>query len=272
MPRHPCAASASLRAGSPPRLPAPIAAHVRQPVRRSDPRSSTADRAAPPSEITANDHGGSPITTVDGSSTRFSANSTQAKPIGSSRRNRPIPFHSSAYAAASRSSAMPLTHCGPRRPGVHLGPSDPIQRMKGYRLQRPDVVRLESFRTLDRLEFDGLSVIERLVPVHDDLRPVAEHVLATLDGDEAVALLGVEPLHSALRHDLSSRPIGCQAHGACRPGSYSPHPSPEGKRCDLLRTGIYPSWPNGAVRSCRPPLTLTARKAPGEGKARSSRP
>src|SRR3954466_14088926 len=66
-----------------------------------------------------------------------------------------------------------------------------------------DGVRLGTLGPLDDLEVDPLALFEALVPVHLDGRVVDEDVLTAVDGDEAEALLGVEPLHGALCHVCS---------------------------------------------------------------------
>ena len=61
--------------------------------------------------------------------------------------------------------------------------------------------RLGALGSLSDLELDSLVLLERLVAVALNLRIVDEHVRAvTIGGDEAEALLAVEPLHSSLRH------------------------------------------------------------------------
>src|SRR6266540_6360569 len=52
------------------------------------------------------------------------------------------------------------------------------------------------------IELDPLTLLQRSVSLADDRREVYENILAAIDGDEPVALLGVEPLHGALRHVL----------------------------------------------------------------------
>src|SRR5690349_9694333 len=66
-----------------------------------------------------------------------------------------------------------------------------------------DGVGLRTLLALDDLEGHPLPLVEALVPVHLDGRVVDEDVLAAVDGDEAEALLGVEPLHGALCHARS---------------------------------------------------------------------
>src|SRR4029453_2647590 len=85
-------------------------------------------------------------------------------------------------------------------PGPLAGkPGLGVVRMSGGR----DGVRLGALGALDDLEVDPLAPFEALVPVHLDGRVVDEDVLAAVDGDEAEALLGVEPLHGALCHVCS---------------------------------------------------------------------
>src|SRR5216684_6932445 len=70
----------------------------------------------------------------------------------------------------------------------------------------PDVFRLGSFLALGDVELDLLPFFQAAVAAAGDRADVDEHVRASLDRDEAVALAAVEPLHSALRHrDL----LGC---------------------------------------------------------------
>src|SRR4051794_41952416 len=66
-----------------------------------------------------------------------------------------------------------------------------------------DLVGLGALGALDDLEVDPLAFFQVFVPVHLDGRVVDEDVLTAVDGDEAEALLGVEPLHGALCHVCS---------------------------------------------------------------------
>src|SRR5919199_736492 len=80
------------------------------------------------------------------------------------------------------------------------------QREPGLGAERSggaDRVGLRTLLALDDLEGDPLALVEALVAVHLDGRVVDEDVLAAVDGDEAEALLGVEPLHGALCHVCS---------------------------------------------------------------------
>src|SRR6185312_16426715 len=64
----------------------------------------------------------------------------------------------------------------------------------------PDVFRLGALLALGDVELDLLSLIQAAIAVAGDRAEVHEHIRATLDGDEAVALVSVEPLHNALSH------------------------------------------------------------------------
>src|SRR5712692_9855738 len=74
----------------------------------------------------------------------------------------------------------------------------------------PDVLRLGSLLALRDVELDLLPFLEAAVAAPRDRAEVHEHVRATLDRDEAVTLLAVEPFHRALRHLDLLRP-GCGA-------------------------------------------------------------
>ncbi len=62
------------------------------------------------------------------------------------------------------------------------------------------LVGLQTLLALHDLEFDALALLKASVARPDDRRVVDEYVLTTVDGDEAVALFGVEPLDGALCH------------------------------------------------------------------------
>src|SRR5438034_8789757 len=66
-----------------------------------------------------------------------------------------------------------------------------------------DVARLRALGALGDLELDPLVLVEAAVAVGGDRGEVDEDVVtAAVDGDEAEALVTVEPLHSALCHVL----------------------------------------------------------------------
>src|SRR6266545_7497088 len=107
-------------------------------------------------------------------------------------------------------------------------------------LQQPHVGRLGALRPRRHVELDSLALSERAVAGRLDRAEVHEDVLAGLLRDEAVALLGVEPLHGSNRHVLvppstvlevstnagpdlgtggkgQARPAGCEANvNLCR--------------------------------------------------------
>src|SRR3954452_13986256 len=108
-----------------------------------------------------------------------------------------------------------------------------------------DGVGLRTLRALDDLELHALPLVEGLVPVHLDGRVVDEDVLTAVDGDEAEALLGVEPLHGALCHVCS--------HVSC----VRTAPRVDG-------TGLLALPPAEHERGTRTARDGTARRAPGQ--------
>src|SRR5262245_16419395 len=62
---------------------------------------------------------------------------------------------------------------------------------------RADVLGFLALTAGGDVELDALTLVERAVAVADDGGEVHEHVGRALALDEAVALLGVEPLHGA---------------------------------------------------------------------------
>src|SRR5262245_43182476 len=63
-----------------------------------------------------------------------------------------------------------------------------------------DLLRLRALLTLRDLELHALTVLQRFVAIHVDRGEVDEDVLPSVDRDEAIALLAVEPLDGALCH------------------------------------------------------------------------
>src|SRR5260370_4634127 len=108
-------------------------------------------------------------------------------------------------------------HPGPRgdeseRPGPRGGPGRRL--MRGLCSGLPNVGGLEPLRALGHLEFDLVTLGQALEALALDGVEVHEHVLASLLGDEAVALRVVEPLDRTLcpRHYLS-----CEACASVKP-------------------------------------------------------
>src|SRR5271156_6716521 len=77
-------------------------------------------------------------------------------------------------------------------------------------LQRADVLRLRALLTLGRVELDLLVLVEGPVTRARDRGEVDENVRrSVIGGDEAIALVGVEPLHCSCCHQtypLSAMP------------------------------------------------------------------
>src|SRR5712692_3637952 len=89
--------------------------------------------------------------------------------------------------------------CVKKRPG--RGESRPgLVRRQCCCLHRYDVRSLRALFPIDYVKLDLLAFLQGAEPVLLDGAVVDEHVLATLHGDEAVALLRVEPLNRASNH------------------------------------------------------------------------
>src|SRR5215472_14270762 len=74
----------------------------------------------------------------------------------------------------------------------------------------PNVLRLGSLLALRDVELELLPFLQAAVAATGDRADVHEHVRASLDRDEAIAPVSVEPLHRALRH-LDLLRSGCGA-------------------------------------------------------------
>src|SRR6266702_5626161 len=104
-----------------------------------------------------------------------------------------MPITGPSLCAAVRSSRGVIC------PGVDSSPA-------GASADDPDVGCLGPLLALRDVELDLLPFLQAAVAATGDRADVPEHVRAALDRDETVALVAVEPLHSALRHlDL----LGC---------------------------------------------------------------
>src|SRR5512133_3231620 len=68
------------------------------------------------------------------------------------------------------------------------------------RSDRADVLCFLALLAWADVELDALALLQSAVAGGLDCRVVDEHVVAVFALDEAVALLGVEPLHSSCRH------------------------------------------------------------------------
>src|ERR1022692_3313030 len=80
-------------------------------------------------------------------------------------------------------------------------------------LHGPDCLSLRPAVALRDLEFDPLAFFEAAVAIRLDGREVHEHVPATVDRDEAVALVRVEPFDGALSH-YQQLPNSARASGS----------------------------------------------------------
>src|SRR5260370_32042914 len=83
-------------------------------------------------------------------------------------------------------------------PGTRVGYRATIRLDE--RSAQTDRLRLRSTLALGDIEFDPLALLQAAVAIHQDGAVVHEHVPATVDRDEAVALVRVEPLDGALSH------------------------------------------------------------------------
>src|ERR1700712_4815388 len=150
------------------------------------------------------------------SSRRTSNGSTQPSPF-------PVDLPWEASLTHTRARARGNQH---RRAGTSFNAREPRPLRPGLshqivRSERTNVLRLRALGTLRDVELDLLVLVEGLVALRLDGRVVNEDVIAAvLLGDEAEALLGVEPLNCALSH------AGCSP---CYLGGKSPlRQSPQG--------------------------------------------
>src|SRR4028118_1168974 len=111
---------------------------------------------------------------------------------------------------------------------------------------------LATLGAIDDLELDGLAVFEGLVAVGLDLRPVDEHVVLALDGDEAVALVSVEPLHGAAHHRNSCNSV-TRVEGPTL--SDPPIHLDEGHPASIQRSRPGPAAAPSVTRVAAPPLS-----------------
>src|SRR5689334_2557411 len=87
--------------------------------------------------------------------------------------------------------------CGPFEDETEERRCQPTRASAG---RQPDHVRLRALLTLRDLEVDPLPLFQGAVTVHLDRAVVDENIRTTVDRDEAVPLLRVEPLDGALSH------------------------------------------------------------------------
>src|SRR5580693_5014117 len=84
-----------------------------------------------------------------------------------------------------------------RHPPPGAGPPAKLSELCS---RSPDCLRLRAAIALRDLELDPLPFFKGAVAIHLDGGEVHKHVPATVDRDEAVALVRVEPLDGALSH------------------------------------------------------------------------
>jgi hypothetical protein len=80
-------------------------------------------------------------------------------------------------------------------------------------LDGSDGVCLRASVALGYLELDSLTLFEAAVAVHLDGGVVHEHIPTTVNRDEAVPLVGVEPLDCALSHTENLPLVRDRGHG-----------------------------------------------------------
>src|ERR1022692_1956508 len=141
---------------------------------------------------------------------------------------------------------------GTRRPGTQVRvPGLPRQPAE---LNHSDSLGLRSAVALCNLEFDPLTFFKRPVAVRLNCREVDEDVPTTVDRDEAVALIRVEPFDGALSHE-QQLPNFCSGFGS-RP-CYA-KPVDRGTGLTLLRKLCLPFSPYRQ----RPDITLHGHDPP----------
>ena len=127
-----------------------------------------------------------------------------------SRARRAVPHNCAGPDGPCPATPPPSAgRCGSRSPSVvrRSGGPDRSGPLLSCRVDQPTTetfVGLRALRTLHDLELHPLALVEGPVPVGLDRRVVDEDVLTAVDGDEAVTLFAVEPLHGALCHVHSS--------------------------------------------------------------------
>ena len=77
-----------------------------------------------------------------------------------------------------------------------------MDRPQPSELERTNVLSLFALLATADVELDALTLLERFEALALDGREVYEHVIALLTGDEAITLLLIEELHSALCHRI----------------------------------------------------------------------
>src|SRR5579875_1603173 len=177
----------------------------------------------------------------------------------------------------------PLTGVSGHPVGDHIGPAPPRGGRAGRRNPadgRPgipgraelgdhhDLLGLRAPVALRDLELDPLPLLEGAVAIRLDRREMDEDVPATVDGDEAVPLVRVEPLDGALSHSK-------QLPNCARASSSALHPrNPSiANRRERLRARTHEPRPNPERRPepTLPPTGLPRRHLPVNHPASAAR-
>src|SRR2546427_2457431 len=121
------------------------------------------------------------------------------------------------------------------------GSPGPVQKVAGALARHLDVLRLGSLLALRDVELDLLPFLETAVTATCDRAEVHEHIWATFDLDETVALVAVEPLHRALRHlDLLRSGCGARHRDGAQRLSQLPWPASPARR--ESRSSVTPPY------------------------------
>src|SRR5215475_1587542 len=124
-----------------------------------------------------------------------------------------------------------------------------------------NVLRLRSLLALCDVELDLLPFVEAAVAATSDRAEVHEHIRATFNLDETVALVAVEPLHRALRH-LDLLRSGCGArHGGRGPTPHNCLGQPLTQTRGGCSSSHTRSW-NRAIIPSREPARLLSHCGP----------
>src|SRR3954454_21996918 len=118
-------------------------------------------------------------------------------------------------------------------------PDAPGPRSEPCGSEHADRLRLRTPVALGDLELDPLPLLQAAVAIRLDGRIVHEHVLATVDRDEAVAFVRVVPLDGALCHSYQLPPgqfpwsfprLPTRAAGAAEPDGHRGQPRDDHRR------------------------------------------
>src|SRR5579871_4126002 len=139
--------------------------------------------------------------------TRTSATTTASQRAWAMRHRSRSWSYGRSTSSRSRSgspprSSVPATSAGQTRRRGPIGPLRDRYAVRGLR-HTPDVGGLQALRPLAHVKLDLLVLLQVAVARFLDRAVVHEHIWATILGDEAVPLFGVEPLHRSSCHKQS---------------------------------------------------------------------